>query len=162
MTPISFPLAKLLKEKGFDKPVHQYYQFIRDLSSKQDKTWQLINSSFLVRESDAAMFPDEGKNGVEVSAYSDRIYRDYNFKTSEDFISAPTIAEVVMWFYEKDGVWIEVSCHTVLDEKDDDVDVFYFVIRKLKPVNILYSGDFVNSPTEAYEAAIEYTLNNLI
>ena len=79
-----------------------------------------------------------------------------------EVINLPTIAEVVMWLYEKYGIWIEVSCHTVLDEKDDDVDVFYFVIRKLKPVNILYSGDFVNSPTEAYEAAILYTLKNLI
>ena len=52
----------------------------------------------------------------------------------------------------------------VLDEKDDDidVDVFYSIIRELKPVNVLYSGDFVNSPTEAYEAAIIYTLKNLI
>ena len=75
-----------------------------------------------------------------------------------------TIAEVVMWLYEKHEIWIEVSCHTVLDEKDDDidVDVFYSIIRELKPVNVLYSGDFVNSPTEAYSQAIEYTLKNLI
>ena len=35
--PVDFTTAKLLKEKGFDEPVHQYYEFIRDLSSKQDK-----------------------------------------------------------------------------------------------------------------------------
>jgi hypothetical protein len=103
---VNFSTAKLLKEKGFDEPVHQYYQFIRDSSSAQDKTWKFINSFFLVRESDAAMFPDEGKNGVVVAAYSDRIYRDYNFKTSEDFISAPTIAEVVCWIYSKYDIWI--------------------------------------------------------
>ena len=79
-----------------------------------------------------------------------------------DMPVSPTIAEVVMWLYEKHELWIEVSCHTILDEKDDDVDVFYFIVRELKPVNVLYSGDFVNSPTEAYLEAIEYTLKNLI
>ena len=90
--------------------------------------------------------------------------RNNNRDTGTCEVSAPTIADVIMWLYEKHGVWIEVSCHTVLDEKDDDVDVdvFYFIVRGLKPVNILYSGDFVNLPTEAYEAAIEYTLKNLI
>ena len=169
-TPVSSPLAKLVKEKGFDKPVHQYYQFIRDLSSKQDKTWQLINSSFLVRESDAAMFPDEGKNGVEVSAYSDRIYRDYNFKTSEDFISAPTIAEVVMWFYEKDGVWIEVTTNNNPQVRKEFVSFDARVIHRDRNIKFRvlmntqinkYTEPF-NSPTEAYEAAVEYVLNNLI
>lgn len=106
--PVSFEIAKLLKEKGFN---------------------------------------------IEI---------DYGLNQILNLKPTPTIAEVVMWFYEKHGIWIEVSCHTVLDEKDDDVDVFYFVIRKLKPVNILYSGDFVNSPSEAYEAGIEYVLKHLI
>lgn len=159
-TPVSIPIANLLKEKSFDRPVHQYYQFIRDLSSKKDKTWQLINSSFLVRESDASMFPDEGKNGIEmsyriVSAYSDRIFRDYNFKTSEDFISAPTIAEVVMWLYEKHGIWIEVSYM-------DDVLSFGFNICTLETNTVEDEQWKFTSPTEAYSSAIEYTLKNLI
>ena len=118
-TPISFEIAKLLKEKGFDLN-HKYMFFTSDETEK---------------------YPEE-----ELSL-------------------KPTIAEVVMWLYEKHEIWIEVSCHTVLDEKDDDidVDVFYSIIRELKPVSVLlYSGDFVNSPTEAYEAAIIYTLENLI
>lgn len=150
-TSVNFEIAKLLKEKGFDKPVHQYYEFIRDLSSNQDKTWRFKNSSFLVRESDAAMFPDEGKNGVEVAAYSDRIYRDYNFKTSEDFISAPTIAEVLMWLYEKHGIWIYVS------KPDENGWVIHWQGLKSYPTLIYF-----NSPTEAYSSAIEHTLKNLI
>lgn len=154
--PVDFTTAKLLKEKGFDKPVHQYYEFIRNLSSKQDKTWQLINSSFLVRGSDAAMFPDEGKNGVEVFAYSDRIYKDFNFKTSEDFISAPTIAEVVMWLYEKYGIWVEIRFA-------DDYKIFFYDIINTKNLKAITSKSVshFNSPTEAYENAIEYVLVNL-
>ena len=153
-TPVNFKLAKLLKEEGFDKPVHQYYQFIRDLSSTQDKTWQFINSFFLVRESDAAMFPDEGKNGVVVAAYSDRIYRDYNLKTSEDFISAPTIAETIMWLYEKYGIWIWVErCSTLFRPYAEEIGNERFG---------KWGGHKYNSLTEAYLKAIEYTLKTLV
>ena len=152
-TPVSFKLAKLLKEKSFNLPVHQYYQFIRDLSSKKDKTWQLINSSFLVRESDASMFPDEGRNGVEVAAYSDRLYRDFNFKTSIDFISAPTIAEVVCWIYSKYQIWIQVS---IL--KDDEWH--YSIRRKDNNWNIEFpTKEKCISIENAYEKGINVVLN---
>lgn len=89
---------------------------------------------------------------------------NFNPREYQPWYFTLTIADVVMWLYEKHGIWIEVSCHTVFDEKDDtiEVDLFYFAARKLKPVEILYSGDFVNSPIEAYEDGILYTLNNLI
>jgi len=162
--PVDFTTAKLLKKRGFDEPVHQYYEFIRDLSSKQDKTWVFKNSSFLVRESDAAMFPDEGKNGVEVFAYSDRIYRSYNFKTSEDFISAPTIAEVVMWCFNKYKYSIEYSMNIPESGEYDGCYVFNGLIKgsedyKLK---IFYTSKDYPTIEKALEAAIEYTLNNLI
>lgn len=154
-TSVSFELAKLLKEKGFDKPVHQYYQFIRDLSSEKDKTWQFVNSSFLVRESDATMFPDEGKNGIEVCAYSDRLYRDFNFKTSDDFVSAPTIAEVIMWLYERHDIWTEVNLGDY---------GFYWALMSKERNNIAESEYKIkfNSPAKAYEAAIEYCLTKLV
>jgi hypothetical protein len=66
----------------------------------------------------------------------------------------PTISEVVMWLYEKHGIWITVTsisqeswqCH--MTKKGDSLGKCYL-------------EDFYN-PTEAYEAAILYTLNNLI
>ena len=74
-------------------------------------------------------------------------YRDYSFYS-------PTIAEVVMWLYEKHGIWITVTsisqeswqCH---------------MTKKGDRLGKLYLEDFY-TPTEAYEAAIEYTLNNLL
>jgi hypothetical protein len=59
--------------------------------------------------------------------------------------SAPTIAETCMWLYEKHGIWISV-------DSIDDSTIFRHCFSNI---------DF-NSPTEAYEDAIEYTLNNLI
>ena len=69
---------------------------------------------------------------------------------------APTIAEVVMWLYEKHGIWISVLQMLNNGERvtwyasyyeqgvGEDIEIYY------------------NSPTDAYQAAIEYTLNNLI
>ena len=73
---------------------------------------------------------------------------------------APTIAEVVMWLYEKHGIWI-----SVIDISPSHILWEYQISRK--EVGLIYSSSQYPvkhnySPTEAYEAAIEYTLNNLI
>ena len=118
-TPVSFELAKLLKEKEFEDKVHQYYR--------------------------------DGKL-VKLSSDANIIFAN--------MFAAPTIAEVVMWLYEKHGIWVYCEINK---------DKFYAKAKKVKSnwrrvvsgvvnnENILF-----NSPTEAYEAGIEYTLNNLI
>ncbi len=60
-----------------------------------------------------------------------------------------TIAEIVMWLYEKHGIWIEVRKSYLSD---------FVPVIKGPRVEL----DTCKSPTEAYEAGIEYTLNNLI
>lgn len=68
--------------------------------------------------------------------------------------AALTIAEVVMWLYEKHGVWIMVK----------RVD-YKTLVRWGIYVNNNYVQQNLmgyDSPTEAYEAAILYTLNILI
>lgn len=75
--------------------------------------------------------------------------------------AAPTVAEVVMWIYEKYGIWISV---------DTDINGrFRYSLRKYNITNGAWEvknptsiSEYFNSPTEAYEAAILYTLNNLI
>jgi hypothetical protein len=106
--PISYPLAKLLKEKGFDEPCpNLYYQ------------------------------PERCKK--------------------------PTIAEVVMWLYEKHGIWVSVSVDTLFNKGK-----FCILIYKDKGLGLenypLDNTEFspYESPTEAYEVAIEYTLTKLI
>lgn len=87
-----------------------------------------------------------------------REYHRNSEKNASVYYSAPTIAEVVMRIYKKYGIWIIA-------------DIFgdYFkpkIINKNAPIGDGYlsdcKGKLFNSPTEAYEAAIEYTLNNLI
>ena len=113
-TPVSFELAKLLKEKGFDGNYFHY--------------WNMVNHS--------------GKWKVDTSIW----------EYTDDYIEAPTIAEVVMWLYEKHEIWISV-------EASDDFTMFCFRVRKKEVSRLSFN---YNSPTEAYEAAIEYTLNKLL
>lgn len=64
------------------------------------------------------------------------------------------ISDVVMWLYEKHKAWIMVKR---VDYKTLVRWVFY--VNNNYPHQYLMGYD---SPTEAYEAAITYTLNNLI
>ena len=94
--PISYPLAKLLKEKGFDEPCpNLYYQ------------------------------PERCKK--------------------------PTIADVIMWLYEKYDIWIVVFP----TEENWTFDIF-------NKIECVKSESFIKSPTECYEKAIEYILTKLI
>ena len=65
----------------------------------------------------------------------------------------PTISDVVMWLYEKHGIWVYVDFY--------NENRWFGVFRNKEGVKTELF-DVFNSPTEAYEAAIEYTLKNLI
>lgn len=66
-----------------------------------------------------------------------------------------TIADVVMWIYKRYGIWI-------VSKKVNGLNKWFAQIYRNNS-NDLCDTNIVNiSPTEAYEAAIEYTLNNLI
>ena len=122
-TPVSYKLAKLLKEKGIIFETEICYSSVTKVTS-----------------------------------------------VSYTEIAAPTIAEVVMWLYEKHGIWISVDwmsrtkpynsgfyCHLRGTNKNLNQDNFVSINNTKEP-----GYEVFNSPTEAYEAGIEYTLNNLI
>lgn len=75
------------------------------------------------------------------------------FNPEKVYYPAPTIAEVVMWLYEKHGIWISCEPYNVGRFK-------YLIIDESngsRKENTLY-----NSPKQAYESGINYVLNNLI
>ena len=76
----------------------------------------------------------------------------------DEWCFAPTIAEVVMWLYEKHEIWIISSYE--LAEDNITKEWFWIAIKDGEEVAFNYGG--YTSPTEAYEAAITYCLNNLI
>ena len=123
ITPVTFELAKLLKEKGFDKTTLEAYIH----------------------------------RGVEHKSSSYKGWLTKNKLLCD--IPAPTISEVVMWLYEKHGIWVYTK--PVLDE--DGEWIFKGYVKHLNDFKAKeYQTKLLREPTEAYEAAIEYTLNKLI
>lgn len=125
--PVSFELSKLLKEEGYSKPCEYFWQD-RDLS---------FSPSGLKKT----------KNGKKM-----------NHNKYDDFIySAPTIAEVVMWLYEKHGIWTVVNVNIMGSWYFEHFDLKKKRNAQFKPTDTHY-----DSSTEAYSQAILYTLKNLI
>ena len=127
---VSFPIAQLLKEKGFNLKVVNFYNYERLslVSDKDRKIDELVN------------------------------YNPINWNSVKDHhTSAPTIAEVIMWLYEKYGIWIYITQSTARLG-------FRCFIQRLKVLGEvdIQNDERYTSPTEAYSSAIEYTLNNLI
>lgn len=147
--PIKISIAKLLKEKGFKEPCFYYYD-------KQDK----LKEPFL--ENGSSTDTEFRVDLTELLEYHNNSYSCH--------CSAPTISEVVMWLYEKHGVWINV--------KGDDNKTFRYELHEwiwyesektLRQTHVTFGGGIFdinseefNSPTEAYEAAIEYVLKEMI
>jgi len=123
-TPISFSIAKLLKEKEFDEKVKGRYCI------------------------------------KKITPFKVGIFYLSNYELHENFIYGPTIAEVVMWLYEKHGIWI-----SVIDVSPSHI-LWEYQISK-KEVGLIYSSSqypvkHKYSPTEAYEAAIKHCLEKII
>lgn len=131
-TPISFELAKLLKEKGFDEALTFYFDL-------------------------------QDSNKLKPIPMSDEINKFHSNRNSL-MLSAPTIAEVVMWLYEKHGIWIVINPHKGEDDLGKPFMEFDPEVWSFTNTCILHNTKllYFNSPIEAYEAAIEYVLNNLV
>jgi hypothetical protein len=124
-TPVNYPIAKLLKEKGFEQNLE--VGTICRIQNAVNKSYEKIRP---IKQSDL-----ENQWSIFNEVY-------------------PTVDEVKWWLYEKHGVWIS---STPVGKK-----FRYEIIPMEKQEKFEYSSFEYNSPTEAYEAAIEYTLNNLI
>ena len=126
--PVNFEIAKLVEEKGFQPkgPIAEYWEV--------DSRWFLINT-----------WEDEYDTLHHEDSPDDMIF----------LCSAPTIAEVVMWLYEKHGIWIGV-------QRDWDAGQCLGFEGIIDGNDGIINTKTLNSPTEAYEAGIKHVLENLI
>ncbi len=147
--PVSFELAKLLKGKGFSWECSQFY-----CKTKNNKKFYLTTGTEY--ESDRDCIWDWNLNGGKSGTLTKTI--PYPNDTNAIYYSAPTIAEVVMWLYEKHKIWIGVIC----DVGNDLLFTFKIYSTKIGEERCIVNGNMYESPTEDYEAAIEYTLKNLL
>lgn len=127
--PVKFSIAKLLKANGFNLKVVNFYNYekISLISDKDRQVEGLVNYNPI----------------------------NWNF-VREHYTSAPTIAEVVMWLYEKYGIWIEANLSI-----SEDFRYTIMTHSKLRIILKMSEANF-KTPTEAYEAAIEYSLNEIL
>jgi hypothetical protein len=130
-TTITFEIAKLLKDKGFDEKCSHYYI-----------------DNFQNFKHDGKLY----KTGLPNDWDNDNILQFVKRTNQPHLCNAPTVAEVLMWLYEKHGIWICVD----IDEDDGNI------ICAARGKKVTYVDDNFNSPTEAYLKAITYVLNNLL
>ena len=141
-TLISFNLAKLLKEQEFDKYCNSGYTETGDKYLHQ--------------------------GGQELVCNGQSYYEGRSYIGGKFYCAAPTIAEVIMWLYEKHNIWIEISLtdnsrhlyfdYTITTSNNRD----YNDEECFDSAKRIYDKDKHGSPTKAYEAAIEYCLTKLI
>lgn len=81
-------------------------------------------------------------------------YRDWCYYS-------PTIAEVVMWIHKEKGLWVNVMYMGFELKYSWSIDIITTSGSDWDSYGE-EDGICYKSPTEAYEAAIEYTLKNLI
>jgi hypothetical protein len=139
---VDFNTAKLLKEKGFNVECRNYYL-----------------------EKDKALH-----EGFEDEYWGD--YRCINWnadvigiKPFQGFVSAPEQWQIVEWLRVKHGIWISVyTMDKWLSNDNDRVQIFDYSIKQMKRglIDISKKLEEFDSPKEAYSAAFDYILNNLI
>jgi hypothetical protein len=152
--PVNFEIAKLLKEKRWNKPtLHFFFEDgVLIENSYKDTTGMDYGNEFEVEFSELT----DNWNGGWIMKKDGSMCSGCNKSNGYlDIYSAPTIAEVVMWLYEKHGIWISVQPNEPYVDND-----WCFAIFKDLRENISLKG--YNSPTEAYEEAIKYCLSKLI
>lgn len=167
-TPVSFETAQLLKEKGFKEKTFHYYFYYED-SAEDRRLWpEKIGTAQLctntVSGASHKTAASAGFGGCDTHDYLyysvglDELLIDITDNPAEEIMyQAPTIAEVVMWLYEKHGIWIQVFIlNKTFAWKLQDVNTLV--------ITCLYSQQDkgYKSPTEGYEAAIIHVLNTII
>ena len=137
---VSFEIAKLLKEKGFDGECQGYYEVPTKLSSQKDVRKQL--------------------NALPKN------WNEYNKECVVcEYISIPTHQMALKWLREVHKIYIAVN---VGCDVDNENYVFYSpMIVKLNNKSVEYIESFgeddeFDSNEKAVEAALDYILKNLI
>ena len=135
ITPVSFELSKLLKEKGFNqKCLHHYSKYT---SNKEEL--KVGNTTWL-------QFVDW--NDVKSALTNYTLY------------SAPTIAEVVMWCFNKYKYSIEYSMNIPESGEYDGCYVFNGLIKGSEDYKLKIFYTSKDYPTA--EKALEDTINHFL
>jgi hypothetical protein len=160
---ISFDQAKLLKEKGFDESTNCYYfedgEF-RQYSYKD--TYGYYGGEFIVTFEELHNYWNDKylrkKNG-------DSCFGCLKQNGYLETFSAPEQHVVIEWLRINYGIWISVYTMDKWMSNDNHKNqIFDYSIKQMKLglIDIPKKPAEFDSPQEAYSAAFDYILNNLI
>lgn len=147
---VDFNTAKLLKEKGFDVPCGN---LIYEGDRIQSLKGEYYRNTFLSFKGEDVVIPNEEDWKEELKNNPDKFDRKlWGIK-----IIAPEQWQICEWLRINHGIWINVNWYP-----ENEINKWNSTIDKIGNFKQLaYLKDF-NSPQEAYSAAIDYVLNNLI
>lgn len=163
-THVNFETAKLAKEKGFDVSVNTLFQHNKDLH-KVLPSEDYPHLAHYGKQLDDYTTGYYDWNSLELDK-EEKLHKVSGFSESdEDYFtvccSAPTIAQVIMWLYKKYEIWIRVTPIPYSDNLTHWRWEHMSTNYATRNAGWKKQEDYM-SPTEAYEAAILYTLKHLI
>ena len=144
-TEVNYEISKLLKDKGFKGSTHANWWILHKDHHENYKKRLPVDES--------KVFFAKNSYDLDLKIQIDE-EREHNVF---HVLSAPTISEVVMWLYEEHGIWTVVNVNIMGSWYFEHFNLKEKRNAEFKPTDTHY-----DSPTEAYEAAIEYTLKNLL
>ena len=128
---VSFEVAKLLKDKGFDEATNRYY-------NAQNDQFRTVSDTFLWHWND--------------EEFMKRVLMD-------GAIAIPTLQMAMKWLREEKGIAAVPILSSVLDNEKFLWDI---EITVAKTNENYHQGWIYESYEQAVEAAIKYSLENLI
>jgi hypothetical protein len=144
-TEVNYEISKLLKDKGFKGSTHaNWWILYKDHHENYKKRLPVDESKVFFAKNSYDL-------DLKIQIDEEREHNVFHV------LSAPTISEVVMWLYEEHGIWTVVNVNIMGSWYFEHFDLKEKRNAEFKPTDTHY-----DSPTEAYEAAIEYTLKNLL
>lgn len=102
---------------------------------------------------------------LKAKGFEQDAFKHINKVTMEGTLVFPSIAEVIMWLYEKHNIWISINNLLPRNEKRFEGYVSKVILPPYDPKNLsqfLHLTELYSSPTEACEAAIEFVLEKCI
>lgn len=163
-TIVPIDIAKLLKVKGFDEPTLSTWIDFKTMYGESHKL--STEEPYISENTKEVQIHESAKRNDYCGGNSQEYYcrtigvKDLYWNNSKEWLkgkySAPTIAEVVSWLYEKHGIHIEVLVTDIAPYK-----TFYCRVMKIdKHCSLLHNGygDYSDSPSESYLKAIKHIL----
>ena len=154
-TPVSYKLAKLLKAKGFGLSKDDYIQLPRFY----DSDGNYVENHLTVSKKYNPTLDTMSYLGADtINNFEARIAMMDN--SLDNIYLAPSIAEILIWLYENYGIWVHVMMS--FKEFTPIIQCDWRYRQDAIKDALKFMQERFNSPTEAYESAIEFVLEKCI